>query len=237
MIIDMHTHIGQDKDTTSQTSEELLKKMDVSGVDYSVSFPFDEKDADLVGASLAIANLNNPRIIPFLRFDPKNMTPEKLKSLLPNFKGVKLHTRAQPFDTLEKRYWPLYEEIASSRKPLLFHTRFGNNPNTSPDHVSLIAEHFPEMKIIIGHFAEGSAITAERAKRLDNLYLETSIMSLTNVRINKIYDVIGADKMLFGSDAPYSDQEIELLKIRKSKMGDEEKEHVFYSNAAALLNI
>lgn len=237
MIIDIHTHIGADKDGMSQSPEELIKGMDSAGIDLSVSFPLDENVTDLVDASIAIAELNNPRIIPFLRFDPKTMTPERLRTLLPRFKGVKLHTRAQDFNAIEKRYWPLYEEISASKKPLLVHTRFERNPNTSPDLVSLLAEYFPDLILIIGHFAEGSPITAERVKRCDNLYLETSIQSLTNVRINRIYDIVGAEKILFGSDTPYSNQEVEILKIAKSKIPEDKKELIFYKNALRLLNI
>ncbi len=237
MIVDIHTHIGLDNDGSFQTFENLIKNMDMNRIDYSVSFPLDEKNTDLVDASLSIANLGNPRIIPFLRFDPRKMTVERLEELLPKFRGVKLHTRAQNVDVMDKDYWPLFEKISASGKPLLIHTRSYQNPLTDPDHVSLLSEHFADMKIIIGHFGEGSLVTAERVKKFENLYLETSIQSLTNVRINLIYDIVGADKILFGSDVPYSDQEIELLKIRKSKMSEDEKDMVLYKNALRLLKM
>lgn len=237
MIIDVHAHIGFDKDGMVQTVEDLVRKMNESKVDYSVVFPLDEKTEDLIGSSLALLNLENPRFIPFLRFDPNTTSPERVCELLPKFNGVKLHTRSQNIDVMDKKYWPIFDEIAKSGKPLLFHTRSGQNPITEPDHVSLIADEFQDMKIIIGHFGEGSKVTAERVKNHENLYLETSIMSLTSVRVNRIYDIVGAEKILFGSDVPYSDQDVEILKIRKSKMSDEDKELVFYKNALKLLNL
>ncbi|MGC8682275.1 MAG: amidohydrolase family protein [Candidatus Acidifodinimicrobium sp.] len=41
--------------------------------------------------------------------------------------------------------------------------------------------------------------------------------------------------MLFGSDYPFSDQEIELLKIKKADISETERENILYKNADRLI--
>lgn len=238
MIIDIHTHVGHDKDGTSYSVEALLRSMGYSKIDYAAVFPLDEKENDLIGASMALLKLSNPKLIPFLRFDPRNTTPETIKPILPKFNGVKLHPRAQDFDPTDEIYFPLYEAIAESKKPLIIHTRLrGGNPNCDPVRVSTLAPQFPKLNIIMAHFTELSDEAFNAIKKYDNLYTETSIQSETNIKITKIAKQIGADKILFGSDVPYSDQEIELLKVKKAQLSDEDKDKILYKNAAKLLNI
>lgn len=234
----MHTHLGHDKDGTSYQADELLNSMDHSGIGLAVVFPLDEKNGDLIGASKALLSLGNPRLIPFLRFDPKSASQETIRELLPKFRGVKLHPRAQDFDPVEEKYFPFYKLIEESKRPLLIHTRLrGGNPNADPVRISSLAQHFPKLNIIMAHFVELSEEAFDAIKKNDNLYTDTSIQSETNVKIAKFARQVGAEKILFGSDAPYSDQEIEALKVKKASLSEGEKEKILYGNAASILNI
>ena len=42
-VIDMHVHIGEDKDGASQTLANLKKNMNAYGISNAAIFPFDEK--------------------------------------------------------------------------------------------------------------------------------------------------------------------------------------------------
>ncbi len=235
-ILDVHAHIGSDKDGGEQTPEQLLASMDANGIDYAAVFPFNERSGDLVGASLRLLGLNEKRFICFFRFDPKTLSPEELAANLPKFRGVKLHPRSQEFDPLDKRYYPLYEVIAKSGKPLLMHTR-KSYAFSNPDNISKLAEEFTDLKLILGHFAESSEEAVGRVARCENLYLETSIDSIHPKRFARVTKAAGVGKVLFGSDVPYSDQELELMKVMKSTLTYEEKEKVLYGNAARLLGL
>ncbi len=237
MIIDAHTHIGLDKDGNEQTIGELKERMKEYGIDASVIFPFDV-GMDLVEASLELLKHESDCIFPFLRFDPKLITSEKVSKLLGEhgFMGVKLHPRSQNFDPLDKRYYPIFSEIEDSGKPLIIHTRKEQTPYSDPDRVVRLADDFPDLNIIIGHFAFSSPVAIEYIKTHKNLYLETSVVS-SNVTIRLTARNIGVSKIIFGSDAPMSDQEIELLKIRKSGLSADEKEMILYKNISSLLGI
>ncbi len=241
MIIDAHVHIGHDKGGARQNIGELRKNMKRYGIDKAVIFPFDE-NGQLISKSLSLLNYKSSSIIPFLRFDPKKVTPEEIEELLAEnrFSGVKLHTRAQNFDPLDSRYYPIYRKIAEAGKPLLLHTskitRFGKKAavNTDPDRAVKLARHVPELSIIIAHMASVSWDAIAAIGKEDNLYLDTSINGTTFV-IKMIAERIGPEKMIFGSDSPYSDQEIEVLKVKKSGLSKTDQEKILSKNLLGLL--
>lgn len=236
MIIDIHNHVGTDKDGTTQSIEELRESMKENKIDKTVIFPFNEREKDVMQASFDLLQYKNSSIIPFLRFDPKNVTPEEVGDALKKFAGVKLHTRSQNFDVLDERIWPVFKEIEKSRKPVIIHTRKENIANTDPDRVVLLAEHFPKMNIIIAHFAALSMNAFEVIGKSPNLYTETSILSCSRL-IEIVSEKIGSGKIMFGSDSTYSYQDIELMKIKKLRMEDSEKEMILSKNAVKLLNL
>jgi predicted TIM-barrel fold metal-dependent hydrolase len=237
MIIDAHTHIGADLDMQRQDLGSLQANMRKYGIDKAIVFPFNEQ-GNLVKASLRILQHSSKSILPFLRFDPKTMTARELQTLLDenDFYGVKLHTRSQDFNPLSRRYFPLYEVIEDHGIPLLFHTRKEKNRNSDPDRVVMLAKHFSNLNIIIGHFAAASHVAFDEIQKRKNLFVETSIFS-SNYLINHVSRKIGSNKVLFGSDAPYSDQEIELLKVMKSGLGKKDMDRILWKNAARLLNV
>ncbi len=237
MIIDAHTHIGRDPDGQRQSMARLKADMKMYGIDYSVVFPFNEAP-DIEGASVRLLRRCDESLIPFLRFDPKAMKPEKLDSMLCDnaFRGVKLHTRAQDFRPTDSRYYPLYEVIERHSLPILFHTRKEKNRNSDPDSVAMLAYRFRKLNIIMGHFAAASTVAFDHVKRRSNLFVETSIFS-TNYTIRHMAGIVGVRKLIFGSDAPYSDQEVELLKVRKSGLHEADMRRILWSNMASLLGL
>lgn len=172
MIIDSHNHVGLDKDGSSQSAEELLVSMRQYGIDYAVIFPFDEK-TDLIEASINLLGKSD-KLIPFLRFDPKMMTVDKLTVLMKKFHGVKLHPRAQEFNPLNKTFFDLYGVIEKSKKPLFIHSRKYYNKDSDPDILVTLSDHFPNLNIILAHFASFSPVALEYVKKKDNLFIETS---------------------------------------------------------------
>ena len=48
---------------------------------------------------------------------------------------------------------------------------------------------------------------------------------------------LGSTKILFGTDSPWADPLLTVLYVLDSKISVEDKENIFYNNAAALFNI
>ena len=48
---------------------------------------------------------------------------------------------------------------------------------------------------------------------------------------------ITSKRIIFGSDYPFSDQEIELLKVKRAEISEPEKEDILHGNAERLLGL
>ena len=122
-------------------------------------------------------------------------------------------------------------ELAKSRKiPVMFHS--GYHP-AQPALFLDLAQAFPSVPIILGHM--GQRLTADAmivAQRAPNVYLETSDhMYFLQASIK----ALGAQRILFGTNLPFSVPEAEMLKITlRSNISESEKEMVLGGSAARL---
>ncbi|MFP4403609.1 MAG: amidohydrolase family protein [Candidatus Woesearchaeota archaeon] len=237
IIIDIHTHIGKDIDGEKYSLKDLKKSMKKWGILKSVVFPFNTSDEKLIIESkklLKISKKDNS-IIPFLRFNPKNITSNDLISLLNlGFFGVKLHPSAQKFVLDDKKLYKVYEIINSYNIPILFHTNAQDLKYSNPIKILNIAKKFPNLKIIIAHFFGNDLSLIEKFKGFKSIYVDISINSRT-LRIEQAVNV--GIKLVFGSDAPYDSQGISKLKIEESNISRKQKNKIFYNNAKELLNL
>ncbi len=240
MIIDFHTHVGHSYDGSIQTLQQLKDSMKKLGISKSVVFTLDDINLSRKDSSLKILEQckDDDSLLPFFRFDPKDMEPELLRKTLKEFYGVKLHSRAEDFNPLDKKFFPLYKEISDSGKPLLFHVKKYHLQQTDPEEIVKIAEHFPDLKLVLAHFAGSQPVVFDYVEEnnLKNVYFDTSV-NCTQFYIKKIGEKLGFDRILFGSDCPYSDQEVELLKIKKLDVDDKDKQKILGLNAKKLLGI
>ena len=242
MIIDFHNHIGKSMDGPVQTLEGLKKNMRKNGVTKSVIFPTDDvRRISPVEISMELLEKtkNDKFMLPFLRFDPKRMSPEKLEEMLGiGFYGVKLHSRAENFEPLDRRFFPIYRVIESSGKPLLFHVKKYHIKRADPERIVKIARHFPKLKLVLAHFANSQPRVFEYVKKhkLRNVYFDTSV-SATEFYLKKVIKMLGSGRILFGSDSPFSDQEVELLKIKKLDTPLKAKQDILSGNAKRILGL
>lgn len=232
MIIDTHTHIGFGK--ARATAQELENTMRASNITCSLVFPL-KTDKDPYEESMAILQQANSKLLPVLRFNPKTDL-NKIKEVITSFSAVKLHPRGECFDPLDTNFEPVFREIERANKPVIIHTRKEGLKNTDPERLLTLARHYPKINFIFAHFASDSDEFFKQLTQFENAYVETSIVSSPFTIAQRVKQV-GSEKILFGSDFPYSDQEIELLKIKKAPISDKEKENILYKNAIKIFKI
>ncbi len=255
MIIDTYVQFGpglanhaqrlQRPISTIDTVASLLRQMDGSGVDVSfihaprwVGGAFE--DPTYVKANKAVADAvaaSNKRLVGFARVNPNygEAAARELETCFVQygFKGLMLDAEWENFDPMDKHFsYPLYEIARAHKAPILFHTWY------SPSQPALyweVANDFPDVPIIISHL--GGRLIADAtyvAQRAPNIYLETS---------DNMYGVggptrnLGAERILFGSNTPFSSLVTEKLKVTKSHLSKEEQELVLGGNAARLFGL
>lgn len=235
--IDLHTHIGNFGGwaNVSLTEDQLVKTMGDYNVEKSAVF---YTDNELVKRAI---QKYPDKLVGCYWPDPHEETAaEKVRIALSEwgFKGIKLHPLFQAFLPNDKSVHPIVEEARKARAPVLIHT--GHSPFSLPWSVGELAESFPDVKIVMLHMGDGHGLYIQAAintaKKMDNVYLETSAMPMGN-KIREAIDAVGKDRVMYGSDVPFHYNFVEIAKATAVNMTDEEFELYFYSNAKNLLRL
>lgn len=170
----------------------------------------------------------------------------------PKVKGFKFHPPDQGFYPNDKRFYGIWEVIAASGKPALFHIGFtvlGANTDGGsgialdygrPIYLDMVARDFAKMKIIAAHPGwpwEQETIGVVTHKK--NLYVDTS--GYLAEQLPEIFQkAIGGrlqDKALFGTDFPYVDLEKALASFDRMNFKQPVKDKLLFGNSRALFNL
>jgi predicted TIM-barrel fold metal-dependent hydrolase len=261
--IDFHTHIFPDKiakQAVEKLAEEsgeyrprtdgtlggLLASMDAAGIAKSVVANIATRPSQMLPILDFCRHIQGPRIAPIVSFHPDN-TPDEVESLLAQaarlgIRGVKLHPMYQGFAIDDRRMFPFYQLIEHHGFFVIFHTgldiAFPGNLQADVERVKKLAEQFRALTIVTTHV--GGWRQWDRSGmlgRLANVYTETS-MTLTEMgeeEFLRLLSQFDEDRVLFGSDSPWTDQQEMLERMLRLKTTDSTKEKMLFLNAEALL--
>jgi predicted TIM-barrel fold metal-dependent hydrolase len=129
---------------------------------------------------------------------------------------------------------------AAARFNMLIIVHTGGSSVASPWAVGALAERYPQARMIIDHMG-GSDMemvnsALEVAERHSNLYLGTSQMPFFR-KYREAVARVGADRIIFGSDAPIVHPLPEFDRVRVANLGAEEERLIFGGNLVRLLNL
>ncbi|MBU3705570.1 MAG: amidohydrolase [Mycobacterium sp.] len=170
---------------------------------------------------IAGAARNNDVLIPFGSVDPWDPdAARRVRQLVGEFgvRGFKFHPSLQAFEPNDRRFYPLYEEIAASGVPALFHTGQTGLGSALPGGYGIkfrysdpmllddVAADFPDLTIVMAHPAvpwidSQIAIASHKA----NCFIDLSGWS-PKYFPPQLVRAIGRQlrtKVLFGTDHPY----------------------------------
>lgn len=158
--------------------------------------------------------------------------------------GVKLHGTYQNFTMQDESLYPLFGIMAELQLPVLIHMGYfyGDTLIADPVDVAKVSDLYPNLIIIAAHMG-GLEILDDAEKYLvgrDRIYFDTAYAGFWKSDKQKIASMIqkhGADKVLFSSDTPWSTPEIETAFVEDLGLSEEEKEFIYYKNAAKLFGV
>ncbi len=261
--IDYHTHIFPDKiakqamdalaaesgeyrPCTDGTLQGLLDSMDRAGIAASLVASIATRPNQMQSIFDFSKQIKSARIHPFVSFHPSNDTYE-VEEVLGDahqfgIRGVKMHPMYQNFNIDDKYMYGFYELIAGMGLQIMFHTGFDmafpGNTQADVERVRKVANWFKDLTIIcthVGGWKQWDRISCLSECR--NVYTETSLTltEITDDEFVKALSHFDEDRILFGSDSPWSDQKEMLERTLRLNISDRQKEKMMYQNAATLL--
>lgn len=262
-IIDFHVHIfpdriakqavemlakdsGEYQPRTDGTLKGLLASMDHAGIGRSVVANIATRPSQIRPILEFCFEIQGARILPLISFHPSNSLEETemifAAAKEQGIKGVKLHPMYQGFTIDDTGMFEFYRLIESFDFFVIFHTgydiAFPGNTQADIERVRNISNLFKNLTIVTTHV--GGWKQWERVKVLascENVYTETS-MTLTEISQDEFIRIISyfdEDRVLFGSDSPWTDQKEMVERIMELSVNDRVKEKILYKNAERLL--
>lgn len=211
------------------TVPNLLAEMDRMGVEKSVLLAIDPPGSFHVSQSYIENTAKTERLIPFCGINPRSPRWEEHmdKCLEMGARGIKIHPYLQGMPPSDRRVLKLIERWSKSGYPVLFHTSHnGLEPAilrklSDIEHYAAPLKKFPNTMFVFGHAGMGDyAYASKIAKAHGNTYLEIGGQPAAHIR--KIIEILGNDRVLFGTDWPVYPLVLPLAKLLIATEGDEE---------------
>lgn len=258
-VIDIHTHVFPDPVAASAipaleaeadvtavsdgTVAGLLAEMDRAGVAVSVTQPVATKPSQVRSINDWAATLASERIVPFGAMHPEIDDPaieiERMASL--GLRGFKLHPEYQDFEPHEGRMGVVYEAAVSHAMTILFHAGVDIGLPTlrgTPASFAAMIETWPDLVCVLAHMG-GFKLWSDVTEHLagSEVYLDTSytLGHLPDEEFVALVRAHGAERIVFGSDGPWTDPAAEIAHLRGLPLAHDELDAILGGNAEQLL--
>ena len=224
-----------------------VEMMDRCGVDRAlVAPPGVGADADfkpdLERIARAIKDFPD-RLYGYARVKPRRgrVAIEELRRWVEDrgFHAVKLNTLDDDYELSDRALLdPVVQEADRLGVPVFMHTGDSHGQTCTPSMVADIAVDFPDTTFIIGHMGHPgwSDELVPAMKRAPNTVTETAGVFMPSL-VQDVVDAVGADRLLMGSNGPYSPVELPPVMIGKhmGRLSDAERQAIMGGNLLRVL--
>jgi predicted TIM-barrel fold metal-dependent hydrolase len=182
-----------------------------------------------------LAHTSPDLIVPFLWVSPldsTHMANLEVNLVQRSARGIKLHQAWDAFTFDCPQFKTIAEHACLLHLPIFVHIY----SRVQARKLLFFLLGNPDLVLIAGHLA-GVSIFREYRKSLPNLYFDTSGSErIQGKHILEAINLFGSDHVLFGSDTPYAEIDVEIAKIDRLHLPDDVKESVFRKNALRILS-
>jgi predicted TIM-barrel fold metal-dependent hydrolase len=211
-------------------ADNIIAEMDQAGVDKAVTFGVDygllfgEAPIHMFDQNKLYADAakrHEGRLIPFMAIDPRRKGALRHCEQAYHewgMKGFKLHAGVGYMPDDPVCYW-VYEKAAEWKIPVMVHTSGAPSvalrwENSRPAYFASAAARYPEVNFIFAHCGDVTwwQEAMQAASWLRNVYVDLSLWQKPYRKMDKdrfyqwlrnLIDNVGAEKILFATDAPY----------------------------------
>jgi len=262
MIIDFHAHVFPDRlapkamrtlansannqyePVSDGTASGLLRNMDDWGIGLSIILPVVTKQSQMRTANEWAASVRSDRFVCFGSIYPHTDDYKQDIDFVISLglKGLKFHAEYQDFIVDDERMLRIYDYALDKGLIILHHA--GYDPafkppfKSSPRQFARIVEEMRGGVIIAAHLGgHDQWADVETYLAGGSIYLDTSMgfEYFPHDRFLKIVEKHGADKILFGSDAPWSNAQTEIRHLKALPLSEPEVSAILGGNAMRIL--
>lgn len=246
-VIDMHTHMGLEYCLyyPCHDADGMVKCMDEANIDFIISAPCEDLfDGDSRREQIVDAMRRYPGRIkgyysvnPLLGVDPDAI--DRDVQINPGYVGLKFLPDYHRTALTSPVYAPALEYADDHHMLVLSHT-WGVSMNgescNSADKVIGVLERYKNIRFLMGHSIQGQVDDAiEIAAHYPNAYLELCDTCRLNGVVEKMVKKAGAEKIVFGTDAPMQSFNFQLGAVLGARITPEERRLILKGNALRIL--
>jgi len=263
MIIDIHAHVFPDRmaaaamrklvesannifvPVSDGTVSGLLKNMEMWNIDISVVQPVILKQEQFKAINEWAAGICSDRVMSFggvfPHTDDFKRDIDYVVSL--GLKGLKLHPEYQDFFLDDERMLKLYDYALSKGLILFFHAgedeAYPPPVRSTPRQFARVAELMPGGVIVASHlggYKQWDEVETELAGK--DIYMDTAtgFEFFPKEQFLRILEKHGAERIMFGSDSPWTNAANEMEHIRSLPIPDSDKTAILGGNAKRILS-
>jgi predicted TIM-barrel fold metal-dependent hydrolase len=240
-IVDVHQHSGPWPFAGKWGGiEQNLHYMERRGIDAAIISSTEAIVDDMVAGNRRLAEdlADHANLYGYLTVNPRTLELSRREIEAyrgdPRFVGFKIHTSYSATSMGEPRMADLLALLEGHGKPLLIHTWGAGAVHA----LAALAQRYPQLPIVVAH-AGGDAWreAIEAARQHTNLYLDFALSSPERERIERAIAALGADRVMFGSDATLFDPLYMLSCFAEADIAGNDRASVMGGNALRVFGL
>ncbi|HNX33991.1 MAG TPA: amidohydrolase family protein [Kiritimatiellia bacterium] len=224
----------------------MIADLQASGIRGALNLPVATKPAqvDSINAWAAANNCGPVFSLATVHPDTSDIPGVLAAARAAGFRGVKLHPEYQTFTLDDPRVTPVWETCSDLGLFVFLHAggeRVFTPPfHTTPSAIAALLARYPRLAVVAAHLGGFQMWDESEAVLIGkNLYLDLShtFFWMPEEQLLRMVRRHGADKIVFGSDAPWQVPAQVLGAFLAQPFTPTELRQILWDNAARLLNL
>ena len=154
------------------------------------------------------------------------------------FRGIKLEATVNCRDS---RLDPILEAARRLGVPLLHHSWYQAvrtvEAESTPADIANLAARFPDVRIIMAHLGGARVRGVLDIRPHENIWVDTSGSQPMGELVEYAVEVLGPDRIVYGSDVPGRDFSAQLGRVLGARISIADRRKILFENARRLLGL